>query len=56
MDAVNSAMAGINFAFNWMPLIFLGICVILFAFFNLEKDLKKLRVENGLNEDGSQKN
>lgn len=56
VDAVNSAMAGINFAFNWMPLIFLGICVILFAFFNLEKDLKKLRVENGLNEDGSQKN
>ena len=55
VDAVNSAMAGINFAFNWMPLIFLGICVILFAFFNLEKDLKKLRVENGLNEDGSQK-
>lgn len=55
VDTVNRALSGINFAYNWMPFIFLVICIVLFAFFHLERDLKKLRVENGLNEDGSQK-
>ncbi len=54
-QTVSDALAGINFAYNWMPLIFLVICIILFGFFHLERDLKKLRVENGLNEDGSLK-
>ena len=54
-QTVSDALAGINFAYNWMPLIFLVICIILFGFFHLERDLKKLRVENGLNEDGSMK-
>lgn len=52
---VEAAMSGINFAYNWMPLIFLVICIILFCFFHLERDLKELRVANGLNEDGSMK-
>ena len=52
---VEAARAGISFAYNWIPMIFLGICIILFCFFHLERDLKQLRVENGLNEDGSQK-
>ena len=55
MDTVHRALGGINFAYSWMPFIFLVLCVVLFAFFHLERDLKKLRVENGLNEDGSQK-
>lgn len=55
VDTVHRALGGINFAYNWMPFIFLVLCVVLFAFFHLERDLKKLRVENGLNEDGSQK-
>ena len=46
-------MGGISFAYNWIPLIFLLIDIVLFAFFHLERDLKKLRVEHGLNEDGS---
>lgn len=54
-DTVNRALGGINFAYNWMPFIFLVLCVALFVFFHLERDLKQLRVENGLNEDGSQK-
>lgn len=54
-QTVERAFNGINFAYNWMPLIFLAINIIIFFFFNLEKDLKKLRVENGLNEDGSVK-
>jgi hypothetical protein len=36
-----------------MPLIFLAVDILLFSFFHLERDLKKLRVEHGLNEDGS---
>lgn len=55
VETVNRALAGINFAYNWIPFIFLVICTVLFAFFHLESDLKKLRVENGLNEDGSAK-
>lgn len=51
--AVERAKAGISFAYNWIPMIFLGVCIVLFFFFHLERDLKKLRVENGLNEDGS---
>ena len=51
---VERAMNGINIAYNWVPLIFIGICVILFFFFfHLERDLKNLRVENGFNEDGT---
>ena len=55
VPAVNSALGGISFAYNWLPLILLVICIVLFAFFHLERDLKKLRVEHGLNEDGSQR-
>lgn len=51
--AVTKALGGISFAFNWIPLIFLVIDIVLFCFFHLERDLKKLRVEHGLNEDGS---
>lgn len=50
---VNRALGGISFAYNWIPLIFLAVDIVLFAFFHLERDLKKLRVEHGLNEDGS---
>lgn len=52
---VAAAQQGISFAYNWIPLIFLIICIVLFSGFHLERDLKKLRVENGLNEDGSLK-
>lgn len=52
---VQTALKGISFAYNWVPLIFLFLCIILFCFFHLERDLKQLRVENGLNEDGSMK-
>lgn len=52
-QSVDRALAGISFAYNGIPLIFLALCIILFFFFHLESDLKKLRVENGLNEDGS---
>ncbi len=51
--AVDKALNGISFAYNWIPLIFLVVCIVLFAFFHLDRDLKKLRVEHGLNEDGS---
>lgn len=51
--AVSKALGGISFAYNWVPLIFLAVDIILFSFFHLERDLKKLRVEHGLNEDGS---
>ena len=51
--AVNQAKSGISIAYNWIPLIFLAVCIVLFAFFHLERDLKQLRVEHGLNEDGS---
>lgn len=50
---VKNALSGINIAFNWVPLLFIGICVVMFFFFHLERDLKKLRVENGFNEDGT---
>ncbi|MDY6335030.1 MAG: MFS transporter [Lachnospiraceae bacterium] len=50
---VSKAMGGISFAYNGIPLIFLAVDIILFSFFHLERDLKKLRVEHGLNEDGS---
>ena len=53
--AVKQAMGGISFAYNWLPLILLVVCIVLFSFFHLERDLKKLRVEHGLNEDGSQR-
>mgnify|MGYP002770032986 CR=1 FL=1 len=53
VDAVNHALSGINFAYNWLPLIFLIISIILLFFFHLERDLKALRVENGFNEDGT---
>ncbi len=49
---VNKALCGIDFAYNWIPLIFLAIDVLILAFFHLERDLKVLRVEHGLNEDG----
>ena len=50
---VDKALKGISFAYNGMPLIFLAISIVLFAFFHLERDLKQLRVENGFNEDGT---
>ncbi|MBR1757431.1 MAG: MFS transporter [Lachnospiraceae bacterium] len=53
--AVTKALSGISFAYNWVPLIFLALDIVLFAFFHLDRDLKKLRVEHGLNEDGSLK-
>ena len=52
-EAVNRALSGINFAYNWLPLIFLVLSVILLFSFHLERDLKALRVENGFNEDGT---
>lgn len=52
---VDKALDGISFAYNVVPLVFLVIDIILLLFFNLEKELKQLRVENGLNEDGSLK-
>ncbi len=52
-EMVEKAMKGISFAYNGMPLVFLAICIVLFSFFHLERDLKKLRVENGFNEDGT---
>lgn len=51
--AVSKALGGISIAYNWVPLVFLGVNIVLFSFFHLERDLKKLRVEHGLNEDGS---
>lgn len=53
--AVKTALAGISFSYNWIPLIFLAVDIVLFMFFHLEKDLKEMRVAHGLNEDGSQK-
>lgn len=53
--AVGKALNGISIAYNWVPLVFLAIDIVIFAFFHLERDLKKLRVEHGLNEDGSRK-
>ena len=50
---VGKALSGINIAYNWVPLAFLAVCIALFSVFHLERDLKKLRVEHGLNEDGS---
>ncbi|MDD3503732.1 MAG: MFS transporter [Eubacteriales bacterium] len=50
---VQRAFQGINFLYNLFPLILLIIIVVVLSFFNLEKDLRKMRVENGLNEDGS---
>lgn len=50
---VARALNGISIAYNWIPLAFIAICVTVFCFFHLESDLKKLRVENGLNEDGT---
>ncbi len=55
VQTVDAALNGISFAYNVVPLIFLIIDVVLLSMFHLEKDLKKLRVENGLNEDGSMK-
>ena len=52
-ETVTKALNGINIAYNWIPLMFITVCVIMFCFFHLESDLKKLRVENGLNEDGT---
>lgn len=54
-QAVNRALGGINVAYNWIPFIFLVLCILLLCFFHLERDLKKLRIEHGLNEDGSSK-
>ena len=53
VKTVQGALRGIDIAYNWVPLLFIGICVIMFFFFHLERDLKKLRVEHGLNEDGT---
>ena len=52
-ETVTKALNGINIAYNWIPLMFITVCVIMFCFFHLESDLNKLRVENGLNEDGT---
>ena len=52
---VDRALAGISFSYNVIPLIFLILDIVLLSFFHLERDLKKMRVEHGLNEDGSSK-
>lgn len=52
---VNSAMSGIYAVYNYIPLVAVILIAALMIPFHLEKDLKKLRVEHGLNEDGSQK-
>lgn len=51
--AVQAAKSGINIAFNIIPLVFLVICVVTLHFIHIDRDLKKLRVEHGLKEDGS---
>ena len=45
-----TVMTAIKFMYNWVPMIMCAIIFIIMAvFFNLERDLKKLRAEKGLN-------
>ena len=44
-----SVITAIKFMYNWIPMIMCAIIfVVMLVFFNLEKDLKKLRQEKGL--------
>ena len=44
-----TVMTAIKFMYNWVPMIMCAIIFIIMAvFFNLERDLKKLRAEKGL--------
>ena len=53
--AVERAMQGVYAVYNYIPLVAIILIGALLIPFHLEKDLKKLRVEHGLNEDGSLK-
>lgn len=53
MATIEKAFGGIDFLYNLFPLLMFVISIIILSFFNIEKDLKKLRLENGLNEDGT---
>lgn len=53
--AVEQAMQGVYAVYNYIPLVAIILIGALLIPFHLEKDLKKLRVEHGLNEDGSLK-
>lgn len=50
---VAEAMIGLDIIYNYVPLTCMGLILLLLPFFKLEPDLKKLRVEHGLNEDGT---
>lgn len=50
---VGEAMWGVYAVYNFIPLAAVILIGILMIPFRLEKDLKKLRLEHGLNEDGS---
>ena len=44
-----SVITAIKFMYNWVPMIMCAIIFIIMAvFFNLERGLKKLRAEKGL--------
>ena len=53
VDTVSRAMQGVYGVYNFLPLVSIVLIGALMIPFNLEKDLKKLRVEHGLSEDGS---
>ena len=55
VDTVSRAMQGVYGVYNFLPLVSIILIGVLMIPFNLEKDLKKLRVEHGLSEDGSRK-
>ena len=48
VETVNHVMTGISIIYNYIPLALAVISFILLLFFNLEKDLKKLRAEHGV--------
>ena len=54
-QTVENAKNGIILLYDGIPALFIVIILIILIFFRLEKDLKRLRVEHGLNEDGSRK-
>ena len=53
--AVDKAIQGVFAVYNYIPLVAIILIGVLLIPFHLEKDLKTLRVQHGLNEDGSQK-
>lgn len=54
-QTVSNAIGGISIIYNVIPLVAAIVTLVMLFFFNLEKDLKVIRVQHGLNEDGSQK-